>query len=248
MRHDYLFRRQVEMLVVAYGCFCVGVVGFFFLIEMLLFERSGAIWPPGFIPMTVIVRWGVLFLSGIPFIMLLIKHQMDQERLAATDDVTGLCNRLQLFDALRWEVTQARRYNQELSVMMIDVDNFKSINDRYGHLAGDKILWEIGAVLAKMTREVDIAGRYGGDEFLVILPQSAYYEAQQLAWMLWAHVYRHPFKFKGESICVSISTGISSLRNLGIETDPYGLIHHADQAMFKSKGERFMIRSPTLAS
>ena len=190
----------------------------------------------------------MLFLIGLPFIVLLIKHQIDQQKLAGTDDITGLYNHRQLLETLDHELMRARRYAQEFSLMMIDIDNFKTVNDSYGHLAGDQVLQEIGSILTRDTRGVDIAGRFGGDEFLIILPHTAYGEAQRLAWRLWSNIHRHSFKFKGEIIHVSISLGISSLQDLGEEVDRFQLIHQADQAMLYAKSAKHVAREKVMAS
>ena len=92
---------------------------------------------------------------------------------AVTDGLTGLFNHRHFKEHLRQEVATARRYGQEFSLVMIDVDDFKAFNDRFGHPQGDRMLLELAAILRHVTRnDVDILARYGGDEFIVILPQA----------------------------------------------------------------------------
>ncbi len=243
---DFRFeRRQMGMGVFAYGFFCAAVVSVFLWGEDFLWNGM-----PGraFISIVLIARWIVLFLMGMPFVVFFYKRQIDQEKLACTDDITGLCNHRQLLDALDRELARARRYDQKLSVMMIDIDNFKSVNDSYGHLVGDQVLQEIGSLLAKGTREVDIVGRYGGDEFLILLPHTGYEEAQRLAWRLEMNVRRHPFKIEKETGYVSISLGISSFQDLGEKAEGLDLIHRADQAMFNAKNSKHLSREKVLVA
>ena len=236
------------MLVIAYGFFCVAVVSAFIWTENFLFNAATADGPSSFISTVSIVRWLVLFFVGLPFIAFLNKRQIDQEKLACTDDITGLHNHRQLLEELDRELTRARRYAQEFSVMMIDIDNFKDVNDRYGHLAGDQVLHEIGSILKRSTREVDVAGRYAGDEFLILLPHTGYEAAQHLAWRLWNNVHKYPFRFKGETVHVSISLGISSLQDSGEKAEAFDLIHQADQAMLHAKNAKRLTREKMLTA
>ena len=247
---DFKFaKKQMSFLVIAYGFFCAAVIGLFLWAEDLLFQGMPVISESFAIVSSIaIIRWVILFFIGLPFIAFFTKRQIDQEKLARTDDITGLSNHRQLLEALNRELARAKRYTQELSVMMIDIDNFKSLNDRYGHLAGDQVLQAVGSLLARGTREVDIAGRYGGDEFLLVLPHTGYEEAQRLAWRLWSNVHRYPFRIKGENFHVSISLGISSFRELGEETEGFNLIHQADQAMFHAKNAKHLAREKVLTA
>ncbi len=243
-------RNRMGMGVVGYGFFCAAVAGAFLWTEDFLF--AGSITPQAkslaVVSIISMVRGLVLFLMGLPFIVTFYKRQMEQEELAGRDDITGLCNHRQLMKALGRELARARRYEEEFSVIMIDIDNFKTINDHYGHVAGDQILREMGALLAGSVREVDIAGRYGGDEFLLLLPHTGYEEAQRLVWRLWSNVQRHPFKIAGEMVHVSASLGISSLREMGEESDKFSLIHAADQAMFDAKNTKHQAREKVMAA
>jgi len=94
------------------------------------------------------------------------------ERQSMIDEVTGLANRRYLEFEIDREIERAKRYRHPIAGLMMDIDDFKSINDRYGHLAGDLVLAQVASVLRQSLRKVDIAGRYGGDEFIVILPEA----------------------------------------------------------------------------
>lgn len=103
------------------------------------------------------------------------------ERLATTDHLTGLANRRSASDALREHVAMARRYGHDLSVITVDLDSFKTINDQYGHDRGDLVLQEVGAVLASQARDVDTVARWGGEEFLLIMPETGHAGATAMA-------------------------------------------------------------------
>lgn len=100
------------------------------------------------------------------------------EELVRRDDLTGVANRRGIMEALRWHQAQAERDGQPLSVALLDVDHFKRINDEHGHDSGDRVLRTLGALLAEHVRETDCAGRYGGEEFLLVLPGTTREQAQ----------------------------------------------------------------------
>ncbi len=229
----YTGKRKLFLLT-AYSFFCTAA-----LIAVNGVENLSLLW---------IAKWFALFFTGLPFIIFLYRQQIQQEKLAQMDDVTGLTNHRRLLEKLEQELVRAKRYHHELSVMMIDVDNFKKINDRCGHLAGDKVLGEIGTILTKNVRSIDTAGRYGGDEFLVILPHTSRDEAEHLAWRLKKNVAAHPFRVDHQQLHVMMSLGVSSLQNLGEEPNPFSLIHRADQAMFSAKNAKHQPREKTMAA
>src|SRR4029077_7973182 len=103
------------------------------------------------------------------------------ESLAVTDPLTGLFNRRRFADVLKREFAVTKRYKNTLSCLMIDIDHFKKINDRFGHDAGDQVLKETAARVAATLREVDMAARYGGEEFAILLPHTGKKEATVVA-------------------------------------------------------------------
>ncbi|MGE4518495.1 MAG: GGDEF domain-containing protein [Desulfobacteraceae bacterium] len=129
------------------------------------------------------------------------------EELATKDELTKLCNRRRLFEVLDREVELARRQYSPFTLLMVDIDNFKSINDTYGHLAGDQVLREVGAAMKKTIRTVDYVGRYGGEEFLVILSYPSLENAVVCANRIRQIIEDLSIEFSSHKISVTISTG-----------------------------------------
>ncbi len=160
---------------------------------------------------------------------------------AVTDGLTGLFNHRHFNEHLRQEVTTARRYGQELSLMMVDVDDFKAFNDRYGHPQGDRVLAELAEILRHGTRnDVDILARYGGDEFMVILPQARANgleptAARNVAERIAAAMRAHRFEsVKGRrDVAMTVSIGVAGI-GLGGYTHEE-LLSSADKALYLAK-------------
>ena len=159
------------------------------------------------------------------------------EREVVTDSLTGAFNRRYLDRRLNEEALIERRYGRPLSVMMIDIDHFKQINDTHGHQAGDQVLKALSGVVAKGLRETDVLARYGGEEFLVIAPQTLIAGAAELAERLRQDIEAHPFTFSEgnrlRQINVTISIGVAALGN-GIDNSDK-LVHAADESLYRAK-------------
>ncbi len=156
------------------------------------------------------------------------------EYLSRTDSLTGLANRRALTDSLMYEVDRAKRYNSELSLILCDIDNFKAINDSYGHDAGDRALQAVSATLKTLLRKADIAGRYGGDEFMLILPETSLAGAENLADKLLTVVRGAEMLFHdGKPIQLSLSIGVAGLKADDVNIDSF--IKRVDDAMYISK-------------
>ncbi len=130
------------------------------------------------------------------------------ERQSRTDDLTGLYNRRHIFIELEREVERAVRYGRPLSGMMIDIDDFKKINDTYGHIVGDQVVQTFARILEDSIRGIDILGRYGGDEFLLILPETSLDEAQSVAERIRSSVIHYQHQVMAELGSLTASIGL----------------------------------------
>lgn len=158
------------------------------------------------------------------------------EALSMTDDLTGLYNHRAMQQRLKDEFMRAQRYNDPLSLLMIDVDHFKKVNDRYGHLFGDYVLSELAQVLGTCVREIDLLARYGGEEFLVILPQTHFSGSLAVAERIWRTVAKHDFHDNNITHPITVSVGISFYPNKNVSTVDQ-LVAFADQALYQAKRE-----------
>jgi diguanylate cyclase (GGDEF)-like protein len=156
------------------------------------------------------------------------------EQLTITDDLTQLFNSRYLTLYLSRELKRCRRHNVPLSLIFLDLDGFKSVNDCHGHLAGSSTLGEVGTLLAGCVRESDILARYGGDEFVVVLPDTPTAGALVIAERIRRTIEAHSF-LSAQSLAVHISAsfGIASFPEHA--ATPEGLIQKADQAMYRVK-------------
>jgi diguanylate cyclase (GGDEF)-like protein len=153
--------------------------------------------------------------------------------LAITDPLTELFNRRHFETVLEKEFHKTRRYNIPLSCLMIDIDKFKDINDEYGHRAGDSVLQETAQIIKKTLRDVDIAARWGGEEFVVLLPQTNKEDALQCASRMLKAMSEHRFSnIPDRKITVSI--GIASVPHPSIDSGE-ALVNASDVAMYEAK-------------
>lgn len=155
------------------------------------------------------------------------------ERRGELDVLTRLSNRRRLDEDLRNEVARSVRYAYPLSVVMVDVDHFKSVNDTYGHQKGDDVLRGVGRALATYSRETDIAYRYGGEEFFVLLPNTELSVAFDVADRLRVSVTQHITQLNAIPREVTISLGVAAIS--GHTRTPEGLIQAADTALYAAK-------------
>lgn len=149
------------------------------------------------------------------------------------DSLTGALNRRAIDEALDAEVLRSRRLRASFSVLMIDVDHFKDTNDRHGHAAGDRALQHLGTLLTSQMREIDRVGRFGGEEFVVVLPGTAIAEARLLADRLRERVEALPLRWQERAIHVTISVGIAQWQ--GDKDDLASLMSRADAALYRAK-------------
>ena len=157
-------------------------------------------------------------------------------RLGAIDELTKLYNARYLERALDREVRRCRRYGSIMALIFLDLDHFKTINDRYGHLLGSQCLAEVAKIMAASVRDVDILARYGGDEFVVILPETTIATAKMMAKRLHSRLGTHVFlKNTGITVHLSASIGIAGLPDHAKAKK--GLVRKADLAMYRAKSE-----------
>jgi diguanylate cyclase (GGDEF)-like protein len=162
------------------------------------------------------------------------------EKESITDSLTGLYNRRYLDRRLEEELARAKRYALPLSILLVDIDHFKNVNDTYGHQAGDLVLSYLGKLVLNAVRTSDIAARYGGEELLVIAPNTPIVPAGALAERLRHHIESHELVLTSESskrqsihITVSIGVAVSTPRIDDIKK----IVHEADAALYRAKQE-----------
>lgn len=156
------------------------------------------------------------------------------EATARTDDLTGLCNRRSLNELLERAWQQAVRSNRPLAFMMLDVDDFKNINDCNGHLRGDEVLRQLGRIIQSNCRQVDVPARYGGDEFCVLMPESAAHDVTNVARRILNEWNRANAARPAGEPRMGISIGVSQI-DCSRPTSSEELIRHADEALYAAK-------------
>ena len=153
-------------------------------------------------------------------------------RLARTDSLTGLWNRGYFMELAGREVARCRRSGTCLSLLIVDVDYFKAVNDTYGHDMGDRVLVALAETLARSVREVDVVGRLGGEEFVVLLPDAGQVEALAVSERMTEAVRGNAAECSGEAVPVTVSVGLTSLQE---DDDLDGLLKFADIALYAAK-------------
>ena len=160
------------------------------------------------------------------------EHLEEQRQKALVDPLTGLPNRAAWSECLEHEVGQWQQHGNTLLLAMLDLDHFKHINDNYGHLAGDKVLKIIATVLRKRLRGTDFIARFGGEEFVLLMPATALVAGVKLLESLRAAIEACPFHFKGEPVTITASIGVSAFK-AGEHSDL--VLKRADQALYRAK-------------
>ena len=167
------------------------------------------------------------------------------QRLAITDELTGLANYRHLQQRLDEELARAKRYEKQLSLLMLDADQFKEFNDAQGHVAGDVALSELGPIIKRLVREVDVVARYGGEEFSVVLPETdaagAYIVAEKIREAIELHKFANA---DGERTCdLTVSIGLATYPTHGADKD--AVLREADDALYHAKrGGKNRVRAP----
>jgi diguanylate cyclase (GGDEF)-like protein len=154
------------------------------------------------------------------------------ERLATTDPLTGVANRRLLFDQAKRELARTRRYSSPTSLIIVDLDHFKAINDRHGHLVGDHALVHAATVLAAAIRDADMIARYGGEEFGILLPMTDLDGAYEVAERCRQRLADRPWKSEGGDVHITASLGVATTNGHGDVDD---LLRRADDALLRAK-------------
>ncbi len=169
-------------------------------------------------------------LLGYPLRNALLYHQA--LAIAATDPLTGANNRSVFQDMVEREIHLSRRHRTPLSMICADIDHFKQVNDRHGHAAGDAVIMQVAAIMRQCIRASDVLFRYGGEEFVVLLTNTAREGARQLAERIRKHTANRPCHYGHKRIAVTLSLGVHTLTP---DDDPDSLFQQTDQAMYAAK-------------
>ncbi len=175
-----------------------------------------------------------LVANNVTLILDKIKLFQETKRLSVTDGLTGLYNRRYFYKNLDVEIARSKRYGNTFSLMLFDIDNFKNINDTYGHQAGDEVLMELAKILKLVSRETDIIVRYGGEEIIIILPNTSEEETITLANRIKNTVEQTTFIInESTGVTITLSGGIASYPENA--PDAKSLLHAADTALYSAK-------------
>lgn len=159
------------------------------------------------------------------------------EVLAHTDPLTAVLNRRALTERLASELERVKRYDSTVSILLIDIDHFKRVNDSFGHLAGDDVLTDVGALLQSAVRSVDVVARYGGEEFVIALPETSLAGATAFAERIRELIEERGFSHTGDrELHLTASVGVACYPSPGLETVE-DLLSKADQALYRAKAE-----------
>jgi len=194
---------------------------------LALFRRAGAerFSPEDTALLTLLAAWTTMAIENL-------RLSESLERLAVTDDLTQVYNYRFLKSAMRREIKRAGRFGQQLSIIMLDVDNLKAYNDKHGHLRGSHLLREMAGILAAQVRSFDLVAKYGGDEFTVILPQTDREGARVVAERMRVAIERHAFALVPAGT-ITVSSGIAVFPTDG--GDVASVIQAADRVLYMAK-------------
>jgi two-component system cell cycle response regulator len=171
------------------------------------------------------------------------------KKLSITDGLTELFNHRHVHELLHDEYERSARTGESVAVVMMDLDRFKAINDTYGHPTGDVILYETAQIIKETAREIDMVGRYGGEEFIAILPETDEEPAANFAERVRAAVEEHVFRDGATEVRMTVSCGVASLTAEGMDS-PEALLKAADEALYQAKhgGRNQVIRASQAAA
>jgi diguanylate cyclase (GGDEF)-like protein/PAS domain S-box-containing protein len=174
-----------------------------------------------------------IFTSQVAIAIQKAKLMAEIQQMAITDELTGVYNRRGLYERGQIEIDRSRRFNHPVSMLFVDIDLFKNINDQFGHNIGDQVLQQIAQRIRKNVRELDVIGRYGGDEFLVLLVESNLDDAITIADRLLLNISELSFSTSSGPLTTTLSIGIAELNDLDADLD--SLIVRSDQLLYLAK-------------
>ena len=249
IRHNVLLKQQIPALILLLLPVLLLYILNFTYISVRLEDYSGHnLKVIKVLINALIVLWGLLsFWAMIKINKSILKEQEAKrnaeiigqlEQLARTDELTGLFNRRSLMEQLNIEVKRAQRYNRPLSLIILDLDKFKEINDNYGHIMGDRVLKEVSKITMQCTRSVDVVGRYGGDEFVIVMPDTTLEGAKKIGVRI-QNAIQNTCLLEGGNVLLrlAISMGAGEMIEFNQEGDPaQRLLEMADDDLYKAKG------------
>jgi diguanylate cyclase (GGDEF)-like protein len=210
------------------------------LLSIVIAKLVASILPGSFGKFNIIIAIVVPFLVAPPLGYIFISLYIELEKvrkefhaLAITDDLTRVFNRRYFLKLAEHELDRAKRYQSAFSIILFDIDNFKQVNDHYGHLCGDVVLRELSLACRTILRPFDAFARFGGEEFILLLPETDDTSALRVANRLCQFVANHVVEYKGEQIQVTVSIGVTTSR-VTVDTLE-DLLNRADQALYKAK-------------
>ena len=178
--------------------------------------------------------------AGVPTVLVAVNDVTQRKQLevrllqqANTDELTGIDNRRHFFAEAEQEIRRAHRFGRAVSVMMIDLDHFKKINDTLGHAVGDLVLQEVVKAIRQSLRETDIVGRLGGEEFAALLPETSIEAARDVANRMVAYIANHPVVTAKATVPCTVSIGLAQIAEQ--ETTLDAMLQRADQALYRAK-------------
>lgn len=182
------------------------------------------------VPSLIAPPFGYIFMS---LYFELEKVREEAHALAITDELTHVFNRRYFMKLAEHELERAKRYHHALSIIIFDIDNFKNVNDNYGHLCGDAVLRELSSTCQIILRQCDVFARFGGEEFILLLPETDNASALNVANRLCQLVANHVVEYKNAQIRVTISVGVTTFDPVIDTLDD--LLNRADQALYQAK-------------
>jgi len=187
---------------------------------------------------TIAITVPLVMTPPLSYVFISIYLQLEKVRaevhaMAMTDELTRAFNRRHFLKLVENELERAKRYQHALSIIIFDIDNFKKVNDTYGHLCGDAVLQDLSLICRAILRQCDAFARFGGEEFILLLPETEKPNALVVANKLCQLIANHMIEYKGIQLQVTISAGVTTSSPNGDTLDD--LLNRADQALYKAK-------------